>query len=82
MSVVVFLNDAAAPITFEGGQLRLYGVLDPARDDLGVDLEPRAGTLVAFRSDLLHEVTPITAGDRFTVVTWFRERPTPDDVDR
>ena len=82
VSVVVFLNDAAAPITFAGGHLRLYGVLDPAREDLGVDVEARAGTLVAFRSDLLHEVTPITAGDRFTVVTWFRERQTPGHVGR
>jgi SM-20-related protein len=29
------------------------------------------GLLVAFRSDTVHEVLPVTHGERFTVVSWF-----------
>ena len=31
-----------------------------------------AGTLVAFRAEKTHEVTAVTRGERFTVVTWYR----------
>jgi len=53
--------------TFSGGILRLLS------DDGGVerDLPPRAGTFVAFPATTLHEVTPVTAGVRDTVVDWF-----------
>jgi predicted 2-oxoglutarate/Fe(II)-dependent dioxygenase YbiX len=27
--------------------------------------------LVAFRSDVLHQVSPVTKGERFTIVSWF-----------
>ena len=37
------------------------------------DIHPRAGTLVAFLSSTLHEVTPVTAGVRDTVVDWLYE---------
>jgi predicted 2-oxoglutarate/Fe(II)-dependent dioxygenase YbiX len=30
------------------------------------------GTLVAYRAETTHEVTPLTHGERFTVATWFR----------
>jgi predicted 2-oxoglutarate/Fe(II)-dependent dioxygenase YbiX len=72
VSVVVFVNgpgDAAAP--FDGGALRFYGLLDdPRARDLGLDLIPEAGTLVAFDAALLHEVTAVTAGERYSLVTW------------
>jgi predicted 2-oxoglutarate/Fe(II)-dependent dioxygenase YbiX len=32
---------------------------------------PRAGTLVAFPSDVPHEVLPVTSGLRDAVVDWF-----------
>jgi Rps23 Pro-64 3,4-dihydroxylase Tpa1-like proline 4-hydroxylase len=72
-SVVIFLNggpaDGARPFT--GGRLRLYGLLDDERTaDVGLDLDPERGTLVAFPSGLWHEVTPVETGDRFTIVTW------------
>ncbi len=67
VSVVLFLNSAGAAGDFEGGHLRFYD------DDSGesVDLEPVAGTLVAFRSQLSHEVLPIERGVRDVVVDWF-----------
>jgi len=30
------------------------------------------GTLLAFRSELTHEVMPLTAGERYTIATWYR----------
>jgi predicted 2-oxoglutarate/Fe(II)-dependent dioxygenase YbiX len=30
------------------------------------------GSLVAFRSETTHEVIPVTHGERFTVVSWYR----------
>lgn len=48
----------------EGGALRIYD--EPVRD-----IEPVIGTLVAFPATCLHEVLPVTAGLRDTVVDWF-----------
>lgn len=76
VSVVVFVNspdDPAAP--FSGGQLRFYDLLDEVDGtDTGLDMEPEGGTLVAFRSGMLHEVTPVEEGERYTLVTWLNER--------
>ena len=60
IAIVLFLNDA------EGGMLRLY-----AEDDSAIDVAPAAGTLVAFPATSLHEVLPVTAGVRDTIVDWF-----------
>ena len=75
ISTVIFLNDETgepAPDTYEGGALTLFGLLD-ADDDrsVGLPVTGEAGALIAFPSDLLHEVTPITRGQRFTIVSWF-----------
>ncbi len=75
VSAVVFVNDEteeAGPDTYEGGALTLFGLLD-SRDDrnVGLPVSGEAGALIAFPSDMLHEVTPITRGQRFTVVSWF-----------
>ncbi|TMG81164.1 MAG: 2OG-Fe(II) oxygenase, partial [Betaproteobacteria bacterium] len=59
---VVFLTSAGGGC--EGGSLRLY-----TPDAL--DIAPRAGMLVAFPSDIPHEVLPVTAGVRDAVVDWF-----------
>ncbi|HEX8723356.1 MAG TPA: 2OG-Fe(II) oxygenase [Pyrinomonadaceae bacterium] len=75
VSVVVFLNggsDDDAPGTFGGGELLIYraeGAALPGPVVFPVKGEP--GLLVAFRADTLHEVTPVTRGERFTVVSWF-----------
>jgi predicted 2-oxoglutarate/Fe(II)-dependent dioxygenase YbiX len=58
ISVVLFVT------TCEGGALR---ICDPSV----ADIQPVAGTLVAFPATWLHEVLPVTAGVRDAVVDWF-----------
>ncbi|MBI1374446.1 MAG: 2OG-Fe(II) oxygenase [Phycisphaera sp.] len=74
ISVVVFLNaqsDEPGDGVFGGGELVLYGLMrSPDARRVGFPIAAEPGLLVAFRSDTLHEVTPVTHGERFTVVTW------------
>ena len=58
ISVVLFVTAC------EGGALRIYG---PSLQDI----QPVAGTLVAFPATWLHEVLPVTGGVRDVVVDWF-----------
>jgi SM-20-related protein len=75
VSAVIFLNDETdepGPDTYEGGALTLFGLLDSHDDrDIGLPVQGEAGALIAFPSEMLHEVRPITRGERFTVVSWF-----------
>ncbi len=75
VSVVVFLNsesDQPQDDAYCGGSLTLYGLMDgPQGASLGFPLVGEAGTLVAFPSGLLHEVRPVTDGERCTIVTWY-----------
>ena len=75
VSIVIFLNAMSAhpgPSEYAGGALTFYGVVDdPAWRTFGFALEPEPGLLVAFPSHLVHEVTPVAAGDRYTIVDWF-----------
>ncbi len=72
VAVVVFLNGSRAGDgdagEFDGGTLRLLPD-EPGR--WPVDVQPRAGTLVAFRADTLHEVTVVEHGTRDAVVDWY-----------
>lgn len=76
VSAVIFLNNESedsAPGSYGGGSLTLYGLMgDPRRENLGFPLQGEAGLLVAFHPGILHEVTPVTHGERYTVVSWFR----------
>jgi SM-20-related protein len=65
ISVVLFLNDG-----YEGGALTLHGPYPDFNVRHPVIGEP--GTLVAFRSETTHEVTPVTDGERYTIVSWYR----------
>jgi SM-20-related protein len=75
VSAVVFLNDEAAggcAGEYEGGSLAFYGLLkDPRCRHIGIPVRGKAGMLVAFRSDVFHQVSPVTKGERFTIVSWF-----------
>ena len=75
VSAVIFLNDEteeARPDTYDGGALTLFGLLDSDDDrTVGLPVSGEAGALIGFPSEMLHEVTPITRGERFTVVSWF-----------
>lgn len=49
---------------YEGGDLRLYG-----GDDY--DTAPKKqGTIIGFPSYVLHEITPVTSGIRYSLVGW------------
>lgn len=75
ISVVLFLSDeegGGKPGEYAGGSLAFYGLLkDPRCAQIGIPVRGRAGLLVAFRSDVFHQVTPVTRGERFTIVGWF-----------
>jgi predicted 2-oxoglutarate/Fe(II)-dependent dioxygenase YbiX len=75
ISVVIFLNGGTRSPpheTYEGGALVLYGLVGgPAGRAYGIPLAGEPGLLIAFRSDLLHEVTPVTRGQRYTIVSWY-----------
>lgn len=75
VSVVVFLNDERASESgegFSGGSLALYGLLkDPRCEYIGIPIKARTGLMVAFRSDVFHQVTPVLKGERLSIVSWF-----------
>ncbi|HEX8286097.1 MAG TPA: 2OG-Fe(II) oxygenase [Pyrinomonadaceae bacterium] len=75
VSAVVFLSDEDAGDgrgEYAGGSLGFYGLLkDPRCAHIGIPVKGRAGLLVAFRSDVFHQVTPVTRGERFTIVSWY-----------
>lgn len=75
ISVIIFFNDQIpsdnAP-SYAGGELVFYR--DPALSTWAtarVPIAPATGTLLAFRSKTLHEVREVSAGSRYTAVTWF-----------
>lgn len=57
LTCVIQLSD---PSTYEGGRLKV-----------GSEYAPDAqGTMICFPSDTLHEVEPVTNGERFVLVQW------------
>jgi SM-20-related protein len=73
ISIVLFLSaqsEQPAPDSYGGGALVLHGPYLGPR--LRVTMPAAPGTLVAYRAEVTHEVTPVTHGERFTIVTWFR----------
>ena len=73
ISLIAFLNDYAAEAKencYSGGELTFYDKRDGDADRF--PLLGETGLLVAFRADTYHEVLPVTSGNRFTVISWFR----------
>tara|TARA_R110002051_G_scaffold11808_2_gene42551 strand:+ start:17577 stop:17936 length:360 start_codon:yes stop_codon:yes gene_type:complete len=58
VSVVVLLSD---PADFEGGELQLF-------PDTTIPMEQ--GDVVMFPSYMVHRLTPVTKGQRFSLVAW------------
>ena len=54
------------PKEYEGGELKLY---DGDDDEANV-MDKAQGTLIMFPSYVLHEVMPVTKGERNSLVTW------------
>ena len=74
VSAVIFLGHPAddPPAAGRGGDLVFHGLIDDQRmQDRGFAFPSDEGTCLAFPSTTLHEVTAITAGQRYSVVTWF-----------
>ncbi len=72
ISIVVFLNDFSVEPEdgcFSGGVLTFY---DQADQTTTFGLEGETGLLVAFTAETFHEVLPVTSGERFTIISWFR----------
>jgi SM-20-related protein len=75
ISAVVFLNSESEEPqedAYGEGRLTFHGLLDgPQWEHCAFPLKPNTGLLIAFPSEKIHEVTPVSHGRRFTVVTWF-----------
>jgi SM-20-related protein len=72
ISAVVFLNRQARLPDDEaycGGDLWLFRLDDDP--DPTFCIAGETGMLVAFPSEVFHEVRPVTHGERFTVVAWY-----------
>ena len=61
LSISIQLTD---PKEYQGGELYLY------EDDKGMLMDKKQGTLIMFPSYILHEVKPVTKGERNSLVTW------------
>jgi SM-20-related protein len=73
ISAIIFLSSSSPeprPDAYGGGLLTFHdpGPGSPRR----LPLAPPPGTLVCFRAETTHEVTPVTHGERFTIVSWYR----------
>jgi predicted 2-oxoglutarate/Fe(II)-dependent dioxygenase YbiX len=68
ITTVVFLGAQDGP---EADEALVFHDLLPGLAGRGYPARLRPGTLVAFPSDVVHEVTPVQAASRYTLVTWF-----------
>ena len=59
-----FTYYSSSPDEYEGGELKLYNSSEP---DI---IKKERGLVVTFPSYTLHEVTPVTKGDRYSLVAW------------
>lgn len=75
VSVSILLNDVRGGLDGErygGGEMIFYGYRgDRSGAGFGITVESEEGMFVAFRSDWIHEVKPVTSGRRYSIVTWF-----------
>jgi PKHD-type hydroxylase len=66
LSISIQLTD---PTDYEGGELYLYD------DEEGTVMDKTQGTLIMFPSYTLHEVMPVTKGERNSLVSWITGKP-------
>jgi PKHD-type hydroxylase len=72
LSCTVFLND---PESYEGGSLHIK------LGDADLRIKLRSGEAVIYPSDTLHEVEPVTKGERLVAITFIQSR-VPDPFRR
>jgi predicted 2-oxoglutarate/Fe(II)-dependent dioxygenase YbiX len=71
-SVIIFLNgEGSGPESYSGGVLTFYPPSGDGLEQYGFPLTGEEGLLVAFRPELVHGVTPVTSGERHTVISFF-----------
>jgi len=66
LSITLQLSDST---TYQGGEFYVYG------DNDGTKLPSNQGTLILFPSYVLHEIKPVTKGERYSLVTWITGKP-------
>src|SRR6201988_1223486 len=69
ISTVIFLgleSESPGAGDYCGGSL----VFSNLRERFRVSADP--GTLVAFRSETTHEITPVMKGERYSIASWYR----------
>lgn len=74
ISAVLLLNGQSedpGPDEYAGGALAFYEPWEPEEGPVPVEVPGVEGMLVGFPPDVLHEVKPISRGERFSVVSWF-----------
>lgn len=74
VSVTIFLNrysDAIEDDTYQGGSL-VFHDWRSGQTNKEFRLEGELGSLVAFRSETTHEVTPVIFGERYSIACWLR----------
>jgi SM-20-related protein len=78
ISIVVFLNESSTDVTtntYRGGALTFHGLMSgPHWEECAFEFHAATGMLIAFPSNLLHEVRPVEFGQRFTIASWFRSK--------
>jgi predicted 2-oxoglutarate/Fe(II)-dependent dioxygenase YbiX len=74
VSTVIFLSREAetpGPNVYCGGSLVFTNLKAPP-ESAKFRMVAEPGTLIAFRSETTHEVTPVTQGERLSIVSWYR----------
>lgn len=71
---IVILSD---PEEYTGCKLRFYKSKD---DETGFSVDQKKGSIFVFPSETWHAIDPITSGERFSLVTWYK-RPGGDPND-
>lgn len=75
VSAIIFLNDESEePLegAYGGGNLTFFGLMpDSAFGKFGLPLIGECGMLVTFPPSVVHEVTPVAHGNRYSIATWY-----------
>jgi PKHD-type hydroxylase len=61
---LTFVLQLSDPTEYEGGDLILWNSRNPKT------MEKKLGRIIFFPSNVLHQVTPVTVGYRYTIVGW------------
>ena len=76
VSIVIFLSrEVDSPddsLNVHCGGSLIFTNPHTARERAKFRVRVEPGTLIAFRSETTHEVTPVTHGERYSIVSWYR----------